>query len=107
MRILLPLCLAGLLAGCATSHEVRTQEGRVQFVVGCSGPLLNFGSCIEKAGAICRGRGYQVLATEGGAMPAAPDAMPQGDLIEELIKREKTPEDFKRVDIRKLYIRCN
>lgn len=104
----IPLLLAtALLAGCAISTEYRTQEGWLNYVVNCSGPTTNFAACIEKAGDICRNRGYRVLDVEGGEPPASSETMPPPGLIEAAIKGQIGKEELKKFDIRKMYIRCN
>lgn len=59
-----------MAAGCATSKEVYTADGRKGYSVNCSGSALNWGMCYEKAGEICGTRGYEVLEKSGdqGAM---------------------------------------
>jgi hypothetical protein len=95
--------LAVLLAGCASSREVRRADGWLTHVVDCSLPLLNFGHCLEKAGEVCRGYGYTILNQAGGVPPAAPDAMPTGGLP----GLPKSFSDLTDFQARKLYIRCN
>jgi hypothetical protein len=92
-----------LVAGCATSRDVRLADGWVTHVVSCGGPLLNMGHCQEKAGAICRGRGYTVLNSQGGELPASPNAMPTGG-APDLPKSLGAMMDYPQ---RKLFIRCN
>ncbi len=96
-----------LLAGCAISTEYRTPDGWVNYVVHCGGPMLNFGSCLEKAGDICRGRGYKVLDHEGGQLPGSPTAMPPAGPFESALKGETGKAAVEKYEIRKLYIRCN
>ena len=66
------LCLAVFLvalSGCATSSKTHTPDGKVGHSITCSGTALTWGSCYEKAGAICGANGYVILA--GGAEQGA------------------------------------
>lgn len=70
------LCLAvffGALSGCATSSKTHTPDGKVGHSITCSGSALSWGTCYEKAGAICGTNGYDVVAggAERGATVAA------------------------------------
>ena len=58
-----------VLAGCAFSHQTYAPDGRAAYSINCSGAALSWGACYEKAGSICRGAGYDVLAggSERGA----------------------------------------
>jgi hypothetical protein len=81
MRILRLLILLALpLAGCSTSRDVRLADGWLAHVVSCGGPVLNQGHCLEKAGALCGGRGFRVVDQEGAELPVKLDAMPTGGL---------------------------
>lgn len=102
-----PLMAAALLTGCAFSTEYRSQDGWLNYVVNCSGPAANFAACMDKAGDICRGRGYRVLDVEGGEPPVSPETMPPPGVIEAAIKGQIGKEELKKFEVRKLYIRCN
>ncbi|MCP5276794.1 MAG: hypothetical protein H6935_00325 [Thiobacillus sp.] len=93
--------LAMLLAGCASSRDVRLADGWMAHVVSCGGPLLNMGHCVEKAGAVCGGRGYRILNATGGELPATPNAIPTGGLPH---MPTSGLSDFAE---RKLFIMCN
>jgi hypothetical protein len=58
-----------VLTGCATSSETYLPDGQKGHSITCSGTALTWGSCYEKAGAICGERGYDILA--GGAEKGA------------------------------------
>lgn len=105
----IPLLLAtAILAGCAFSTEYRSQDGWINYVINCSGAASNFGACLDKAGDICRGRGYRVLDYEGGQLPASVTAMPKDTLLDMLTRAEALPPSPDgKIEIRKLYIRCN
>ncbi|MEW5771546.1 MAG: hypothetical protein AB1831_14435 [Pseudomonadota bacterium] len=100
---LLSLSLLALgVAGCATSRSVRQADGWLTHVVGCGGPFLNMGHCVEKAGEVCGGRGYTVLNAVGGELPK-PNAMPTGGLPD----IPNAAADLKAAPERKLLIKCN
>jgi hypothetical protein len=54
-----------LLAGCATQKAVYLPDGRQGYSINCSGPDLNWGMCYEKAGEVCKSRGYDVISKTG------------------------------------------
>jgi hypothetical protein len=95
--------LATQIAGCATWRSVRQADGWTTYVVSCGGPFLNMGHCLERAGGICRGRGYTILNKSGGELPASPNAIPTGGLPD--IPQSKA--DMQAYQERKLFIRCN
>lgn len=106
MRSVLSLILLAVMtmvaAGCATSRDVRRADGWMTHVVSCGGPLLNMGHCLEKAGDVCGGRGYDVLNKVGGELPDSPNAMPTGGLPD----FGQAMENMKDYPERKLYIKC-
>lgn len=58
MRILLLL----LLAGCASSKVTHMPDGSIGHSINCSGSALTWNGCYEKAGELCKERGYTVIA---------------------------------------------
>ena len=62
--IIILLSMLGLSA-CATSSEVYTSDGKPGYSIACSGDMLNWGKCYEKAGEICGTKGYEVLEKSG------------------------------------------
>lgn len=64
------LLIVAILSGCATSSKTYTADGKAGYSITCSGSALNWGMCYEKAGEICRSKGYEVLNKSGdqGAM---------------------------------------
>lgn len=81
--------LAMLLAGCASSRDVRLADGWMAHVVSCGGPLLNMGHCVEKAGAVCGGRGYRILNATGGNCPPPPTPSPRGPAPHAHVRAER------------------
>jgi len=105
LRTLLPAMLAVLVAGCATSRDVRSADGWMTHVVSCGGPILNMGHCIEKAGEICGARSYTVLNAQGGEVPKDPNTIPTGGLPDIPKSMDKVKTDFSAA--RTLYIKCH
>jgi len=72
-RIILILLIVSFVGGCATASKTFTSDGKEGFVITCSGSLLNWGMCYEKAGDLCGTKGYEVLEKSGdkGAMVTA------------------------------------
>lgn len=56
-----------ILSGCAMSSKTYTPDGREGYSIDCSGTALSWGKCLEKAGALCGARGYEVLERSGDA----------------------------------------
>jgi len=63
--ILLVLAINAVVAGCASSSQTYTADGRVGHSLNCSGTARNWGMCEQKAGEICGARGYDILSTMG------------------------------------------
>ncbi len=56
------MCAIALtLAGCASPRSTYAPDGRRGFVVGCSGLLSSWSSCLVKAGRACGNRGYDTI----------------------------------------------
>lgn len=49
-----------ILAGCATSTEIRGPNGQIAHLIECPGAALTMGTCYEKANDLCPS-GYNVL----------------------------------------------
>jgi len=60
MRALLVLPL--ILVGCATATPTYAPDGSQAHSLNCSGTARNWGMCYEKAGELCKERGYEVVA---------------------------------------------
>lgn len=50
------------LTGCASSSPTYAPDGSQGHSLNCSGLARNWGMCYEKAGNICKERGYTVVA---------------------------------------------
>jgi len=61
--VLVVLGVAMAVAGCAKPRAKRVflPDGQRGFSVQCSGGKLAWGSCYERAGALCGRRGYEVV----------------------------------------------
>jgi hypothetical protein len=62
------LVAAALLAGCAFSKPAYLPDGRVGHSI-CDGAAVGMNVCYEKAGELCRGRGYDLITREGQVVP--------------------------------------
>lgn len=51
-----------LLTGCASASKTYTPDGSEGYSLNCSGGGRNWGMCYEKAGELCKERGYTVVA---------------------------------------------
>lgn len=51
-----------VMMGCATSRETYTSDGSKGYSIGCSGSMVSWGACYEKAGELCGSKGYDVLS---------------------------------------------
>ena len=60
--ILLMLVLVAV-SGCASQTYLPT--GAKGYVIYCGGPYANWGACYEKAGKICKEKGYNVVGKTG------------------------------------------
>ena len=66
MKIFLVICVSSILfLACATSKQTYTPDGQKGHVIDCSGSALNWGMCYEKAGQICKDKGYIILEKSG------------------------------------------
>ena len=64
-KILLLMLLPTFVFGCATATKTYTADGKEGFSIDCSGAMLNWGKCYEKAGDLCGTKGYEVLEKDG------------------------------------------
>jgi hypothetical protein len=61
MKTIFALLAVTTLAGCATSTQTYAPDGGQAHSINCSGAALTWGQCYEKAGSICKERGYDVV----------------------------------------------
>jgi hypothetical protein len=64
------------LVGCTAAKPITTSDGRKGYTVQCSGRLLSWEDCFERAAEICKGESYDVF-TRVGEQSALVDAEPQ------------------------------
>ena len=57
------LFVSVLLVGCA--NKTYLPSGAEGYVIYCGGSLYNWGVCYEKAGKICKEKGYNVISKTG------------------------------------------
>jgi hypothetical protein len=70
---LLVATLVLALAGCTSTKPIATPDGRQGYTVGCSGSMLSWEDCFERAAELCGGRSYDIFTSVGeqGAIVAA------------------------------------
>src|SRR5215468_1453520 len=62
--------LLGLaLASCTSVKQITTPDGRQGYTVACSGSVLTWEDCFERADLLCKGRGYDVYTRPGEESP--------------------------------------
>lgn len=64
-KAVLLLVIVVFVSGCATASKTFTSDGKEGYAIACSGLALNWGMCYEKAGELCREKGYVVLEKSG------------------------------------------
>lgn len=64
MRLII-LGLIVAMTGCTLASKTYGPDGREAYTINCSGTLMNWGMCYEKAGDLCGSRGYDVLSQNG------------------------------------------
>lgn len=62
------LILVALLAGCASSTEIKGPGGQVAHLIECPGSAVPMGACFEKANDLCPS-GYNVLDAQQSTGP--------------------------------------
>ena len=69
-RARLLVALLGLaLAGCTSAKPIATPDGRQGYSVDCSGSVLTWEDCFERADLLCKGRNYDVYTRPGEESP--------------------------------------
>lgn len=56
-----------LIAGCATSTTTYLPDGSRGHSIVCSGAALSWAQCDEKAGALCKAAGYDIISKSSDA----------------------------------------
>lgn len=64
IKVALGVVLLGSLSGCAAAHKTVLPDGRKGISLNCSGPLMTWNACYEKAGDACPS-GYEIVAKDG------------------------------------------
>jgi hypothetical protein len=66
-------CLVALLglvlAGCTSAKPITTPDGRQGYTVACSGSVLTWEDCFERADLLCKGRNYDVYTRPSEESP--------------------------------------
>ncbi len=65
MKIITIIGILIFVSGCATSTVTYLPDGGVGHSVVCSGAASTWADCDEKAGEICKAKGYTVISKEG------------------------------------------
>ena len=65
MKNALTLLALVTLAGCATASSTYLADGKQALSIDCSGEVMSWAKCYEKADASCAGTGYSIIATDG------------------------------------------
>ncbi len=67
------LISVSLISGCASSTKTYGPSGEQAYSLNCSGTVRNWGMCFEKAGEICKSRGYKIInaTTDSGTIVSA------------------------------------
>ena len=66
------------VSGCATARKTHTSDGKEGYILNCSGSASTWGKCYERAGDLCREKGYEVLEKIGEQLTAS-----SGTLLEQ------------------------
>jgi len=56
-------------AGCTSAKPITTPDGRQGYTVECSGSVLTWEDCFERADELCKGRNYDVYTQPGEESP--------------------------------------
>lgn len=64
---LLLLCIG--LSGCAVAYDSYLPDGSKGYNIDCSGSMMTYTSCMQKAGDLCGDKGFQVFAADGSSTP--------------------------------------
>lgn len=61
IKLFLSFLALAFASACATSRMISGPNGETLHAIDCSGPYSNMGMCLEKAGKICGGAGYELI----------------------------------------------
>lgn len=78
------LAVVAALSGCATSKSTYLPDGSLGHSIDCSGTANTWGTCEEKAGELCKERGYEVVSKagdQGGMVTASQTGLFGGSII--------------------------
>jgi hypothetical protein len=64
-KIIILISFSIAMSGCAYAGKTFGPDGQQAFNIDCSGSLLNWGSCYQKAGKKCGSNGYEILEKTG------------------------------------------
>jgi hypothetical protein len=79
MKTIMALLAMVTFSGCATSTQTYAPDGGQAHSINCSGAALNWGMCYEKAGSLCKERGYEVVG--GGSDAVGSLAVNNGSAV--------------------------
>lgn len=70
MKLLFPILFASVLSSCAVATRTHGPDGREAFSIDCSGSANSWAACYQRAGELCKEKGYTVLSStsETGSM---------------------------------------
>lgn len=74
--------------GCATAKQITGPSGETIYSIDCSGIYANIGTCLEKAGSLCGGAGYELLVANGANLGSTISPSPYGYFSSPVIQRE-------------------
>jgi hypothetical protein len=80
-----------LLAGCALSTKTSESDGSETYTINCSGTVLGWSECLDKAGELCGQHGYVVLNEQEGGYPYTPGGMGDSRLMKIRCTDSDTP----------------
>lgn len=63
-KIILMLLILGLIYGCVRVSERYTPDGGVAYSIKCAGSINSWDRCYNKAGDLCKYKGYEILEKE-------------------------------------------
>ena len=64
-KIILATITTLSLGGCASASKTYAPDGSLAYSLNCSGTARNWGMCYEKAGNLCKEKGYKIIVMNG------------------------------------------